>query len=73
MRFHYDQKGDSLYIDLSGHVSTESQEVAPGVVIDLDSSGTIVGIDIENASRVVNLARLDVDSLPISDLSVSAA
>ena len=58
MRFHYYPETDSLYIDLSEKTSVESREVAPSVVLDFDTEGHLVGIDIDYASRVVNLSRL---------------
>ena len=71
MRFNYYPETDSLYIDLSEKASANSTEVAPGVVLDFDSEGTLVGIDIDNASRIVNLTRLEADSLPVTTISIS--
>ena len=66
MRLHYDPETDSLYIDLAERTSVESREMASGVVADFDDEGNIVGIDIDRASRVVDLTRLDSVSLPLS-------
>jgi uncharacterized protein YuzE len=49
---------DSLYIDLSEQTSVSSREISEGVVLDYDSAGQLVGIDIDNASRKVQLQRL---------------
>ena len=68
MRFNYYADTDSLYIDLADRTSVDSLEVSPGVIIDLDQDGRIVGIDIDRASRIVDLSRLESESLPI-DLS----
>jgi len=46
---------DSLYIDLSEKPSTESREISEGVVLDYDAEGNLVGIDIDNASKKVQL------------------
>lgn len=70
MKFHYYTETDSLYIDLSEKVSANSQEVAPGVVIDFDAEGNLVGIDIDHASKIVNLSRLEAESLPVSKFSL---
>ncbi len=70
MRFHYYPETDSLYIDLSEKTSVDSLEVAPGVVLDFDDSGHLAGIDIDRASQVVNLSRLEANSLPITDFAV---
>ena len=66
MKFHYYAETDSLYIDLSEKTSIDSREVAPGVVLDFDAEGQLVGIDIDRASRIVNLSRLEAEALPVS-------
>ncbi len=71
MKFHYYPETDSLYIDLSEKASVESREVAPGVVLDLDAEGNMVGLDIDHASRIVDLSRLEAESLPVSSLILS--
>ena len=71
MRLHYHPEGDSLYIDLSERVSADSREVAPGVVLDFDAEGRLVGIDIDRASQVVELGRLQAKELPVSDVSLT--
>jgi uncharacterized protein YuzE len=71
MKVHYYPETDSLYIDLSEKASAESREVAPGVVLDFDAEGNMVGIDIDHASRIVDLSRLEAESLPVSSLILS--
>jgi uncharacterized protein YuzE len=66
MKLHYYPETDSLYIDLSGRDgdSTVSREVSPGVVLDFNTNGKLVGIDLEHASQHVNLSTLDIEDLP---------
>lgn len=64
MRLNYYEDTDSLYIDLSEKSSVDSREVASGVVIDFGENGEIVGIDIDHASRIVNLQKLESVSIP---------
>ncbi len=73
MKFHYYPDTDSLYIDLAERPSADSREVAPGVVLDFDEDGLLVGIDIDRASKTVNLSRLEAESLPVSTVSVRTA
>jgi len=54
-----------LYIQFVARPSTESEEIRPGVVLDLDGENNIVGIDIERASDKVDLRKLDAASLPL--------
>ncbi len=69
MKLHYYAETDSLYIDLSDRPSAESQEVAPGVVLDFDDAGTLVGIDIDHASKLLDLTKLETDSVPVTEAS----
>jgi len=71
MKFHYYPETDSLYIDLSEKESVDSREVSPGIVLDFDAEGHLVGIDIDHASQVVNLSRLEAEALPISHLTLT--
>lgn len=71
MKFHYYPETDSLYIDLSEKTSADSREIAPGVVLDFDAEGHLVGIDIDHASHIVNLKRLEVEALPITSVSLT--
>ena len=64
MRLNYYPEADSLYIDLAGHASVESREISEGIVLDYDDAGNLVGIDIDNASRKVDLDRLILSRLP---------
>ena len=65
MKLNYHPETDSLYIDLSELPSTESREISDGVVLDYDRDGNLVGIDIDNASRKVELERLVLRQLPM--------
>jgi uncharacterized protein YuzE len=64
MKLNYHPDTDSLYIDLSEQMSVESREVSAGIVLDYDAAGELVGIDIDNASRKVQLERLVLSRLP---------
>ncbi len=64
MKLNYYADTDSLYIDLSERPSAESREISEGVVLDYDSAGNLVGIDIDNASQKVDLKKLTLSKLP---------
>jgi uncharacterized protein YuzE len=64
MKLNYYPDTDSLYIDLSERPSVESREVSEGVVLDYDSSGRLVGIDIDNVANKVELQKLILSNLP---------
>lgn len=71
MVFQYYPDTDMLYIQLASGTSAESQEVAPGVVLDFNQKNQVIGIEIENASAFIDLSRLEVSALPIVDLILS--
>ncbi|MGH7827736.1 MAG: DUF2283 domain-containing protein [Candidatus Binatia bacterium] len=64
MKLNYYADTDSLYIDLSERPSVESREISKGIVLDYDAAGNLVGIDIDNASRKVDLKKLTLNKLP---------
>ncbi len=70
MKFHYYPETDTLYIELSEKPSVDSQEVAPNVVLDFDAEGQLVGIDLDHASKFVNLSRLEANSLPVQTFTL---
>ena len=65
MKLRYYADTDSLYIDLADRPSTDSREVSPGVVLDFDAAGALVGIDIDRASLQLDLSGLDTGSVPV--------
>ena len=70
MKIEYYPETDSLYIDLGENDSANSVEVADGVVVDLDKNGNIVGIDIDHASKKLNLSQVETVSLPAKTVKV---
>ena len=71
MILHYYADTDLLYIDLSEKISVESREVSPGIVLDFDAAGRLCGIDVDHASRNLDLSRLETHSLPIGEPSLT--
>ena len=53
MKIMYDPEVDVLWIILSNAAIEESDEEKPGVIIDYDRNGKIVGFEILNASKQV--------------------
>ena len=72
MKLNYYPDTDSLYIDLTENSSTESKEVSEGIVLDYDADGNLVGIDIDNASKKLELKKLVLNKLPTDTESLSA-
>ena len=72
MRIAYYPNTDSMYIDLSPKESVESKEVSPGVVLDYDVNGNITGIDIDNASKKLDLQELVLSKIPVNKHTIAA-
>lgn len=62
MKVHYTKESDMLLIRLSETASDESEEIAPGVVFDFSASGSIVGIEVFDASQKMDIERLLADN-----------
>ena len=71
MRFSYDAETDSLYIHLSERPGADAREVAPDVVADFNEAGDLVGLDLQNASRFVDLSTLEIGALPLTTMHLS--
>jgi uncharacterized protein YuzE len=71
MIFQYYQDTDMLYIKLAEGSSTESAEVAPGIVLDFDEQNRVIGVEIEDASKFIDLSRLELRALPITTLTLN--
>ena len=66
MKLSYYRDTDSLYIDLAARPSIETREVSEGVLLDYDEQGNLVGIDIDNASRKLDLSELVANHIPVT-------
>jgi uncharacterized protein YuzE len=50
MKLHVDHDADALYLRLDDSKVIESQEVSPGVLLDFNGQGQVVGVEILNLS-----------------------
>ena len=69
MKLHYYPETDSLYIELKPTPGTEAREIVRGLVVDFDAKGDVVGLDIDHASKKLDLSVVETVALP----SVGAA
>lgn len=72
MKLNYYKDTDSLYIDFSSKPSADSKEVSEGVVLDYDAEGNITGIDIDNASRKIDLGEVILSKIPAEIKALTA-
>ena len=64
MRLGYDRETDTAYIKFEPQPSTESFELSDGIVIDLDADEHVVGIEIQWASKKLDVEALKTDLEP---------
>jgi uncharacterized protein YuzE len=58
MKLTIDREADALYLDLDESASFESQEIAPGVILDYNKEGKVVGIEMLYLSRRFDISQL---------------
>jgi len=58
VKLRYDEEADALYLRLDDSTVYESDEVQPGIILDFDASGQVVGIEILGLRARVPLATL---------------
>jgi len=60
MRLKVDKDNDALYFRLDESAIVESEEVEPGIILDFNAAGKVVGVEILNLSDKVPLEQLKV-------------
>ena len=53
-KYNYDKESDSLFIYLEEGEEESFEEIVPGINIELDKNGKIIGVEILKASRFMN-------------------
>lgn len=72
MKINYYKDTDSLYISLSSKPGADTIEVSEGIVLDYDAEGNLVGIDIDNASKKVDLQEVILGKIPSENETLTA-
>ena len=65
MRVSYDVAADALFIFFSDGTSVDSEEMREDVIADIGADGRVVAIEVLNASKVLDLANLREESIPL--------
>ena len=51
MKIEYDPTADALYVRLSDQSIIESEQIKPGIVLDYDEEGNVVGSEVLRVSK----------------------
>jgi uncharacterized protein YuzE len=69
MKLKVDEQADALYLSLSDGPADRSEEVSPGIIVDYDEEGRVVGIEMLYLSKRApehNLRSLLFESVPMA-------
>ena len=51
MRLEFDPQADAVYLELTEAEVEESKEIQPGIIMDYDAEGRVVGIEVLYVSK----------------------
>lgn len=51
MKLEFDPQADAVYLELTGAEVEKSTEIQPGIVLDYDAEGQVVGIEVLYVSQ----------------------
>jgi uncharacterized protein YuzE len=58
MRTEYDPEANALYVRFSDDDVDHTEEVRPGIIIDFDARGHVIGIEMLGADKILTEAAL---------------
>ena len=66
MKLHVDKEADALYLQLNDSKIIESDEVAPGVILDYNDRNEVVGIEmlyLSRRSQALDTTTLEIETV----------
>ena len=66
MKLTVDREADALYLELDEAPAAESEEISPGIILDYNAEGKVVGIEMLYLSQRVapeKLARMQLETV----------
>jgi uncharacterized protein YuzE len=63
MKLKIDKEADALYLRLDDSSIIESEEVSPGIVLDFNAQGQVIGLEILQLSQ--RSPRLNLDEMQV--------
>jgi uncharacterized protein YuzE len=68
MKITYDAEADAIYIELRQAQPVDSTDLEPGITLDLDAGGRIIGIELLDATERLGpdaLASISIEQFPL--------
>ena len=50
---HYDKQSDVLYFGVQKGAEEEFAEIAPGIMVEINGKGKVIGVEVLNASKIL--------------------
>jgi len=66
IKIEYFPDSDSLYVELADRPGADTREIEEGIILDIDEDGHADGIDIDQASKHLDLKTLNIRRLPFA-------
>jgi len=73
MDFDYDLDSDSLYLYKKGENAKHSVEVLKNFIVDLGFGNNVAGLEILNASKMLGVAKKDLEKIKSAKMSLTKA
>ena len=51
MRIEFDQEADALYVNLAEGEVDKTEEIKPGMILDYDANGNLLGVEVLYVSK----------------------
>ncbi|MEX0885729.1 MAG: DUF2283 domain-containing protein [Phycisphaeraceae bacterium] len=65
MKLSYDAEVDAAYVSLTDAKVVDSEEVRPGIVLDYDAGGRVIGVEILHVRKQrpdIDLSQFEIDA-----------
>ena len=69
MKFNYYAETDTLYIVFNEAAGTDSFEISKDFVVDVDSKGQVLGLEVLNVKDKINFDQIIFNQFPVKDIS----
>lgn len=58
MKVHFDERAEALYIRLADDKVLDSEQVQPGVILDFNAAGQVIGMELLKVNEYIPVSQL---------------